>query len=98
MDRAKRGGPLSYTQLVRTIDGLLDRARFLPPRNVNWVTLKPSMLPEESVVDAAFLLLAFHQYKSLPSISPALREAIAHAQYRFNFASFACPHRLAGVG
>ncbi len=78
-------------QLVRTIDGLLDRARFLPPRNVDWVTLKPSMLPEESVVDAAFLLLAFHQYKSLPSISPALREAIAHAQNRFNFASFACP-------
>ncbi len=77
--------------LLGTVNRLLDRAKYLPPRNVDWVTLKPSLLPEESVVDAAFLELAFHQYKSLSSTSPALREAIARTQARFAFASFACP-------
>ena len=77
--------------LVRTTDHLLDQAKYLPPRNVDCVTLKPSLLPEESVVDAAFLELAFHHYKSLSSISPALREAIGRTQARFGFAPFACP-------
>ena len=44
--------------LLHTIGGLLDRAKYLPPRNVDWMTLKPSLLPEESSVDAAFLTLA----------------------------------------
>jgi hypothetical protein len=77
--------------LVHTINRLLDRAKYLPPRNVDWVTLQPSLLPEESVVDAAFLELAFHRYRSLPSTSPRLRKAIADTQNRFDFASFACP-------
>jgi hypothetical protein len=77
--------------LVRTTDRLLDQAKYVPPRNVDWVSLKPSLLPEESVVDAAFMALALHRYKSLPSTSRTLREAIAHTQNRFDFASFACP-------
>ena len=77
--------------LLRTTDRLLDQAKYVPPRNVDWVSLKPSLLPEESVVDAAFMALALHRYKSLPSTPPALRAAIAHTQNRFDFAPFECP-------
>jgi len=77
--------------LTRTLGQLLDRAKHLPPRNVDWVTLQPSMLPEESSVDAAFVALALHQYKSLDSTPPSLRAAIDRTQERFNFAAFASP-------
>ncbi len=77
--------------LVATLDHLLDRARYLPPRFVDWVTLQPSLWPEESSVDAAFLALALHQYKSLPSTSARLRTAINRVENRFDFAAFACP-------
>ena len=77
--------------LLHTIGGLLDRAKYLPPRNVDWTTLKPSLLPEESSVDAAFLTLALYQYKSLSSTSPPLRTAIDRTQNRFDFAAFSCP-------
>jgi len=77
--------------LVQTIDGLLDRAKYLPPRNVDWTTLRPSLLPEESSVDAAFLTLALYRYKCLASTSPALRAAIDRTQNRFDFTAFSCP-------
>lgn len=76
--------------LLRTIDTLLARSKHLPPRNVDWVTLKPSLLPEESSVDAAFLALALHQYKSMPATPPELRRAIDETENRFDFASFGC--------
>jgi hypothetical protein len=77
--------------LVQTIGGLLDRSKYLPPRNVDWITLKPSLLPEESSVDAAFLALALYQYKCLTSTSPVLRATIDQVQNRFDFAAFSCP-------
>lgn len=77
--------------LVQTVDRLLDRSKYVPPRNVDWVTLEPSLLPEESSVDAAFLALAMHQYKSLATTPAALRQAIDRAQERFDFSAFACP-------
>ncbi len=81
-----------YVQtLLGTIDLLLDKAHYLPPRNVDWVTLKPSLLPEESAVDAAFLALALHQYKMLGSTPSALRQAIDRTENRFNFSAFAGP-------
>jgi hypothetical protein len=76
--------------LTQTIGKLLDKARYLPPRNVDWVTLKPSLLPEESSVDAAFLALALHGYKSLPTTSAKLRKAIDATENRFDFAAFGC--------
>ncbi len=76
--------------LLHTVGGLLDRAKYLPPRNVDWITLKPSLLPEESSVDAAFLTLALYQYRCLPATSPALRTAIDQTQNRFDFAAFSC--------
>ena len=57
-------------QLVHTVDRLLDRAHHVPPRNLDWVTLEPSLLPEESAVDAAFLALALRQYAPAP-VHPA---------------------------
>ena len=74
-----------------TFQGLLDRSSHLPPRNVDWVTLEPSLLPEESSVDAAFLALALHQYQSLRTTSAELRQAIERVQDRLDFAAFACP-------
>jgi hypothetical protein len=82
-----------YVQtLVSTINRLLDKAHYLPPRNVDWVTLKPSLLPEESAVDAAFLALAMHQYKTLSRTPAPLRQAIDHTENRFDFSAFARPN------
>jgi len=82
-----------YVQtLLGTIDRLLDKSHYLPPRNVDWVTLKPSLLPEESTVDAAFLALALHQYKTLARTPPALRQAMDRTENRFNFSAFARPN------
>jgi hypothetical protein len=81
-----------YVRLVaETFQGLLDRSLYLPPRNVDWVTLQPSLLPEESSVDAAFLALALHQYQSLPATSAELRQVIERVQNRLDFAAFARP-------
>jgi hypothetical protein len=78
------------TLLTQTINRLLDQAKYLPPRNVDWVTLKPSLLPEESSVDAAFLALAMHRYKTLPTTSAKLRKVIDDTENRFDFAAFGC--------
>lgn len=76
-------------RLVATLNTLLDRSRYLPPRNVDWVSLEPSMMREESSVDAALVALGLHQYRSLPTTPPALRDAILRTQERFDFAAFA---------
>ncbi|MGA2256134.1 MAG: hypothetical protein ABSG53_15915, partial [Thermoguttaceae bacterium] len=76
--------------LTQTVGRLLDRAKYLPPRNVDWVNLTPSLLPEESSVDAAFLALAMYRYKTLPSTSGQLRKAIDETENRFDFATFGC--------
>ena len=72
-----------------TINRLLDSAKYVPPRYIDLVTLRPSLLPEESSVDAAFLVLALHQYESLPATPPALREALKRTENRFDLAAFA---------
>lgn len=77
--------------LLRTLNLLMDQARHLPPRNVDWVTLAPSLLPEESSVDAAFLAMALHQYKSLPTVPDALRAEIDRVENRFAFDAFSSP-------
>jgi hypothetical protein len=82
-----------YVQtLLATINLLLNKSHYLPPRNVDWVTLKPSLLPEESTVDAAFLALALHQYKTLSRTPTPLRHAIDNTENRFNFSAFARPN------
>jgi hypothetical protein len=74
--------------LVKTINQMLDHSKYLPPRFFDWATLKPSLYPEESSVDAAFLALALHQYKSLPSTPAELQKIIDQTENRFNFTPF----------
>ena len=76
--RGRYCGGAGVGLLTQTIGRLLDHSNYLPPRNVDWVTLKPSLMPEESSVDAAFLALALHRYKTLPSTPDALRKSMAH--------------------
>ncbi len=65
-------------QLLETLGRVLDQSKYLPPRSMDWVTLKPS-IPEESSVDAAFLALALHQYKAQPGTSsPFMRGNRTH--------------------
>ena len=55
------------------------------------MSLKPSLLPEESSVDAAFLALALYQYESGPATPEPLRQALARTRNRFDFAAFGSP-------
>lgn len=79
------------SKLIDTINQLLDHSKYLPPRYFDIITLQPSLWPEESSVDSAFLALALHQYKSLPSTPKQLREAIDRTENRLDFASFSSP-------
>lgn len=64
--------------------------RFLPTRFINPATAaRPGGVNEESTIDAAFIALALHQYKSLPSTSPSLAAAIDAVENRFRFDAFA---------
>ena len=78
----------NYVQtLVNTLDASMNQTTHLPPRYFNMNTLAPS-INEESSIDAAFMALALHQYKQLPTTSAPLRNAIDQVQNRFNFAAF----------
>lgn len=95
-------------QLIQTLDQLLATSKYLPPRSIDWVTLRPS-IQEESSVDAAFLALAIYQYRTQPATPPELKEAMERTQERFDFTPFACsagwrmayryatPHHLEGL-
>ncbi len=77
------------TQLVSTLNANLDQTSYLPTR-----FLDPSNgdLPggdnEESSIDASFLALALHRYKSAPGTSVALGTAMDLVQNRFNLDAF----------
>ena len=88
---AQEEGLRYVEQLLQTVDWLLDRSQYLPPRNVDWVTLEPSLLPEESAVDAAFLALALRQYARRGATPRPLAAAIERTVERFDFAVFASP-------
>lgn len=75
-------------QLVGTLNTVMNNSVYLPPRYMDWVTLAPKGIREESSVDAAFMALALHQYKSLSTTSLALRTSIDGLENRFNFAAF----------
>lgn len=79
------------TNLIATLNTLMDNARYLPPRYVDWLTLEPNLAREESPVDAALLALALYQYRELPSTAPTLRAQISGLLARFNFAAFGSP-------
>lgn len=75
------------SRVVATLNTTLNSANFVPPRYMNLQTLAPT-IAEESVVDAAFMALALHQYKGLATTSVGLKNSIDAVQNRFNFAAF----------
>jgi len=81
---------LYVRQVVGTLEGLMDRAVHLPPRYVDRVTLEPTLLREESSVDAAMLFLALYRYRSRPEALPTSAR-IDRLLDRFDFAAFATP-------
>ena len=52
---------------------------------------RPSTDHEESSIDAAFIALALHNYKSQPATPAALRDSIDALENRFDFSAFVRP-------
>jgi hypothetical protein len=81
------------TQLVSSLNtNFNDPAAtfYLPTRFLDPATASPAVTPdrEESTIDAAFIYLALHAYKSQPATPVALRSAIDALQDRFDFSVF----------
>ncbi len=78
------------TNLVGSLNQMLDQSMYLPYRYTDWTTLQPTGGGgnEESSIDAAFMALALHQYKNAPGVSPAVADAVDQVQNRFNFEPF----------
>lgn len=77
------------SQLVTSLNTNRDQTTYLPTRFLNLVTAAPDDSHEESSIDAAFIALALHNYKSHPDTPPALSDAIDDLQNRFDFSAFA---------
>jgi hypothetical protein len=78
-------------QLVTSLDSNRNQTTYLPTRFLDFVTAAPVTDHEESTIDAAFIALALHNYKSQPATPAALRDTIDTLQNRFNFAAFDTP-------
>lgn len=74
-------------QVVSTMNTAMNSSTYTPPRYMNMTNLSAA-INEESVIDTAFMALALHQYKSLPTTTPALAAQIDTVQNRFNLAAF----------
>jgi len=75
-------------QLVATLHSNRNQATYLPTRFLDLANGAPVTDHEESSIDAAFIALALHQYKSQPGTAPATATAIDAIQDRFNFSAF----------
>jgi hypothetical protein len=78
-------------QLVASLNTNRNQTTFLLTRFLDLVTAAPVTDHEESSIDAAFIALALHNYKSQSATAPALRDAIDALENRLNFAAFASP-------
>ncbi len=78
-------------QLVDTLNTNRNQTTYLPTRFLDFVTGAPVTDHEESSIDAAFIALALHNYKSQPATPASLGAAIDMLQNRFNFAAFNTP-------
>lgn len=79
------------TTLSATLHRLMDEALYLPPRYVDWVTLAPTYVREESPADAGFLALALHQYAGMPNTPAQVAARARSVLRRMNFAAFGSP-------
>jgi hypothetical protein len=77
------------TQLVSTLNTNRNQTTYLPTRFLDFVTGAPVTDHEESTIDAAFMDLALHNYKSQRTTPAALQNSIDALENRFNFAAFA---------
>ncbi len=75
-------------QLVATLNTNRNQTTYLPTRFLDFVTGAPVTDHEESSIDASFMALALHNYKSQPATPTALHDAIDSLENRFNFAAF----------
>ncbi|MCI0332773.1 MAG: hypothetical protein L0228_06080 [Planctomycetes bacterium] len=74
--------------LVTSLNTNRNQTTYLPTRFLDFVTAAPVTDHEESSIDAAFIALALHSYKSQPATPVALRDSIDALENRFNFAAF----------
>jgi hypothetical protein len=75
-------------QLVTSLNANRNQTTYLPTRFLDLATAAPVTDHEESSIDASFIALALHQYKSQSATPPALAADIDALQNRFNFAAF----------
>jgi hypothetical protein len=75
-------------QLVSTLNTNRNQTTYLPTRFLDLVTGTPVTDHEESSIDASFMALALHNYKSQAATPAALRTSIDALENRFNFAAF----------
>jgi hypothetical protein len=78
-------------QLVNTLHSNRNQTTYLPTRFLDLLNANPVSNREESSIDAAFIALALHNYKSQPATPLALRSAIDTLEDRFDFSAFTGP-------
>lgn len=78
-------------QLVTSLNTNRNQTTYLPTRFLDFVTAAPVTDREESTIDAAFIALALHNYKSQSATPLALRNSIDALQNRFDFSAFDGP-------
>jgi hypothetical protein len=78
-------------QLVTSLNTNRNQTTFLPTRFLDFVTAAPVTDGEESTIDAAFIALALHNYKSQTATPLALRNSIDTLENRFDFSAFDGP-------
>jgi hypothetical protein len=77
------------SQVVTSLNTNLNSTTYLPTRFINAATAGlPGGPNEESSIDAAFIALGLHQYKSQPGTSAPLAPSIHAVQNRFEFDAF----------
>jgi hypothetical protein len=79
------------TTLVSSLNANRNQTQFLPTRFLDLVTALPVDNEEESSIDAAFIAMALHNYKSQPATPVALRNNISALESRFDFSAFVTP-------
>jgi hypothetical protein len=78
-------------RLVTSLNANRDQTTYLPTRFLDLATAAPVTDHEESSIDASFIALALHNYKSQAATPSALRDSIGALEDRFNFAAFVTP-------
>jgi hypothetical protein len=81
------------SQVVNSLNTNLNLTNYLPTRFINPLTGGlPGGDNEESSIDASFIALALHNYKTQPTTNPVLAAQIDAVQNRFQFDAFERPN------